>query len=177
MSGGIEHLAPVEPEGIAPPRPHTGPRTDELPMAFTTWEFIRGALIAYGLFLAFTAVGWIWGGPLASFFALVFAAPVALGTLLLVGVPLALLAGRLLRRVSAVPVHLTWFGTIGLLTGFAGVLLFLSVYDSRSMWTWPHAPDFTLLAAAPGLAIFQALLTVPSVMLGWRITSKRALAG
>jgi hypothetical protein len=155
----------------------SGTRTDEFPMAFSAWEFTRGALIAYGLFLAFTAVGWIMFGPLASLMALFYAAPVGLATLILIGAPLALLAGLLLRRVPAVPVHLAWFGAVGLVAGTAGVLLFLSVYDAHSMWTWPHVPDLSIVAPVLWMPIFQALLTVPSVMLGWRITSKKALRG
>jgi hypothetical protein len=174
---GTENRVGVVLDGFAVPHRHTGPRTDELPMAFTAWEFVRGALIAYGLFLAFTAVGWIMFGPLASLVALIYAAPVGFATLLLAGAPLALLAGYLLRRVPAVPVHLAWFGAIGLVTGMTGVLLFLSVYDARTIWTWPHLPDLSLIAPVLWMPIFQALLTVPSVMLGWRITSKRALRG
>lgn len=159
-------------------RLHTGPRTDELPMAFTPWEFIRGALLTYGLFLALTAVFWIWLTPWASIIALCYVAPFGFASLILAGGPLALLAGMLLRRESSIGVHLLWHGLVGLVAGGAGVVFALSVTGPGGMWdlsSAPHLPDFSLLASVWIIAVIEALLTVGSAMLGWRYTSWKAL--
>jgi hypothetical protein len=157
----------------------TGPRTDELPMAFTAWEFIRGALLTYALFLAFTAVVWIWATPLASIIAIVYVAPFGLASLILAGAPLALLTGILLRRETRIAAHVLWHGLVGLLAGGAGVILALCVTGPGGAWQFatPHLPDFSLLAGVWIIALVEALLTVGSAMLGWRYTSWKALKG
>jgi hypothetical protein len=156
---------------------HTGPRTDELPMAFTAWEFIRGALATYGFFLASTAVVWVWATPFASLIALIYVAPFGFASLILVGAPLALLTGIVLRRTTATVAHVLWHGLVGLGAGGAGVLFALSVVGPNSMWefTSPHVPDLAMLASVWIIAVVEALLTVGSAMLGWRYTSRKAL--
>jgi hypothetical protein len=155
---------------------HTGPRTDELPMAFTTWEFARGALIAYGLFLGFTAVVWIWT-LIGVIVALYYVAPFGFASLILVGAPLAYLTGMLLRRETRTAVHLFWHGLVGLVAGGAGVVFALCIIGPGSSFTAPHVPDLSLFDGVWGIALVEALLTVGAAMAGWRITSKRALRG
>jgi hypothetical protein len=158
---------------------HTGPRTDELPMAFTTWEFVRGALIAYGLFLAFTAVAWIWIFVIGSIIAVAYVAPFGFASLILVGIPLAYLTGLLLRREIRTGVHLFWHGLVGLVAGGAGIVFGLCILGPDSAWavSAPHLPDFSLLASGWIIALVEALLTVAAAMAGWRITSRKALRG
>ena len=158
-------------------RYRTGPRTPELPMAFTAWEFIRGALLTYAFFLVSTAVVWLWATPWASFIAVTYVAPFGLASLVLVGAPLALLTGVLLRRETSIVAHVLWHGFVGLIAGGAGVLIALSVTGPDGVWSFgpPHLPDFSLLASVWVIAVVEALLTIGSAMLGWRCTSWKAL--
>ena len=158
---------------------HTGPRTDKLPMAFTEWEFFRGALIAYGLFLAFSAIAWVWIVIIGSIIAVIYVAPFGFASLVLVGMPLAYLTGTLLRREVRTWVHLFWHGLVGLIAGGAGIVFGLCIIGPESVWTIsaPHLPDFSLLASGWIIALVEALLTVLAAMAGWRITSRRALQG
>jgi hypothetical protein len=157
---------------------HTGPRTDELPMAFTPWEFIRGALATYGFFLAISAGVWIWT-LIGSLVALYYVAPFGFASLVFVGAPLALLTGTLLRRETRTGVHLLWHGLVGLVAGGAGVLFALCIVGPSDIWSFsaPHLPDFSLLAPVWILAVMEALFTVGAAMLGWRYTSRKALRG
>lgn len=158
----------------ARPSPYTGPRTPDLPMAFTRSEFLRGAFITYGLFLASTAVVWAWT-IIGVVVALYYVAPFGFASLILVGIPLAYLTGMLLRRELRTWVHLLAHSFVGLIAGGAGVVFALCIVGPGSAFSAPHLPDFSLLAGAWGIAVVEALLTVGAAMAGWRITSKLAL--
>ena len=153
------------------------PRTVQLPMAFTRWEFLRGALITYGLFLAFSAGAWIWIFVIGAIIAVMYVAPFGFASLILVGIPLAYLTGMLLRREVRTWVHLLWHGLVGLVAGGAGILLALCIFGPNGMWevSRPHLPDFSVLADGWIIALVEALLTVGAAMSGWRITSRMAL--
>jgi hypothetical protein len=147
-------------------------------MAFTPWEFIRGALITYGLFVAFSAGAWIWIYVIGAIVAIAYVVPFGFVSLILVGIPLAYLTGMLLRREIRTWVHLAWHGLAGLIAGGAGVLFALCIVGPGGLWeiSAPHLPDLSLLAAGGWIiAIIEALLTVVAAMAGWRITSRRAL--
>ena len=150
------------------------PRNASRPMAFTAWEFIRGALGAYGIFMTLTAFFWLWM-PLMSFVALFFAAPIALLTLLLVGAPLSLAAGVLLRPVRGVGWHLLAHGLVAAISGAAGIVIGLSV-TRKSSFSEPHLPDLAALDTALFPALAQAVITIPAVLLAWFLTSHLALA-
>lgn len=162
---------------LAPSTSHTGPRTDDLPMAFTAWEFCRGALITYGLFLAFTVIAWIWATPMASLVALFYTAPFGLVTLILVGAPLAYATGMLLRRERRTWVHRGWHGLVGLVAGGSGVVIALCILGEGGSVERPHLPDFSILSGVWIIALVEALLTVGAAMAGWTITSRKALRG
>ena len=155
----------------------TGPRTADLPMAFTPWEFARGALITYALFLGFTAVVWFWLSPIIGIIGALWAAPFALIALVLVGSPLALLAGVLLRRHRETLAHLVTHGVVGLVSGCAGIVIFLSLTAETSIYEYraPHAPDWTQLDGVWWVAPIEVLITSAAAMVGWRITSRKAL--
>lgn len=165
MEAEIESHAPVR---------HTGPRTDELPMAFTAWEFIRGALITYGLFLVFTGTMWIWLG-IGAVIAIVYVAPFGFASLILVGSPAAFATGMLLRRELRTGVHLFWHGLVGFLAGGAGVLIALCIVGPGGSWLPLHLPDFSLLSGVWIIALIEAVLTIGAAMAGWTITSWIAL--
>ncbi|HWH26992.1 MAG TPA: hypothetical protein VNT53_10135 [Pseudolysinimonas sp.] len=129
-------------------------------MAFTPWEFIRGALITYGLFLALMCF-------LSFGVGLIYAIPFGLVTLLTVGAPLALLAGTLLRGVRHSWIHMFTHTLVGLISGCAGVFLFalwnvlfngvdVASFFSDS-WSWP-------------MYLVYAIITGPCAFFGWLIT-------
>ena len=153
---------------------HTGPRTDELPMAFTAWEFIRGALITYGLFLALTGALWIWLG-IGAVIAIIYVAPFGFASLVLVGSPAAFATGMLLRRELRSGIHLFWHGLVGFVAGSAGVVFALCILGPGGSWLPLHWPDFSLLSGVWIIALLEALLTIGAAMAGWWITSRRAL--
>jgi hypothetical protein len=152
-----------------------GPRTADLPMAFTAWEFLRGAIFTYVSFVLATMAFSIWGFVWGVILAFVYAAPVAFVTTILVGIPLSFLAGMALRRVRATWVHLVAHAASGTIAGFAGLSLYLAV--TRDIWTWsaPHWPDYTDVAAFWWILVYPTL-TPFCAMAGWRFTSTRALA-
>ena len=151
------------------------PRTPELPMAFTWWEFIRGCLLTYGFFLLYSAGAWIWtlAGVLV---APIMVAPYGFASLILCGAPLAYLTGMLLRRELRTCVHLFWHGLVGLVAGGFGVFVALCIYDPSRLIGTPHLPDWGLLNGGWIVALIEALCTIGAAMTGWRITSRRALA-
>lgn len=153
----------------------TSPRTADLPMAFTMWEFVRGALLTYVFFLAFSAAAWIWT-LFGVLFAPLYVAPYGFASLVLCGAPLAYLTGMLLRRETRTWVHLMWHGVVGFAAGGFGVLVALCVWGG-DIWefTAPHWPDWSLLDGAWIIAWVEALVTIGAAMLGWRVTSQRAL--
>src|SRR5690554_2853650 len=107
-------------------------RSEQRPMAFTAWEFLRGAIAAWVLFLVIAPLLNVAATSLLSFIAngsgelaggvspnfVVYAAllalltvflPWSLGALVVVGIPSAYLLGRRLRTVSAMSSHLLAF--------------------------------------------------------------------
>ncbi len=156
-------------------RTHSGPRTADLPMAFTAWEFLRGAIFTYVVFILATMTVSLWAYVIGAIYALVFAGPIALVTTILVGIPLSLLAGMLLRKVTATWVHLVAHAAAGVVAGFAGLSIYLGVTDGSLSWTTPHLPDYTIVADFWWILVYPAL-TPFCAMWGWRFTSKRALA-
>lgn len=152
------------------------PRTPELPMAFTRWEFARGVVATYLAFLVSTAAVSVFWFVVGSVVALTFAAPIALVTTVVVGAPLSLLAGLSLRAVPSTGTHLAAHAGSGIVAGFVGLTLYLSVTDGIWAWSAPHLPDYADVAAFPWLLVYP-LLTPLCAMWGWRFTSKRALSG
>ena len=164
--------APVEvPRGRYAPNP----RTEELPMAFTPWEFWRGVIATYLAFIVLTVTVSIWWLVIGAFVALTFAAPIAFVTTILVGAPLSLGVGMMLRREPAARYHYEGHAVAGVIAGFAGLTLFLTLTDGLWAWTAPHVPDFGDVAAFPWLVVYP-LLTPLCAMWGWNFTAKRALS-
>lgn len=152
------------------------PRTADLPMAFTPWEFWRGVLATYLAFLVLTVAVSVWWYVVGAFVAVTFAAPIAFVTTILVGAPLSLAVGMLLRRETWTSLHLAGHAIAGILAGFAGLTLYLSVTDGIWSWAAPHVPDFRELETFAWLLVYPLLAPI-SAMWGWRFTSKRALSG
>jgi hypothetical protein len=151
------------------------PRTAELPMAFTPWEFVRGAVFTYVSFVLATMAFSIWGFVWGVIVAFVFAAPIAFVTTILVGMPPSFLAGMLLRRVRTTWVHLAAHAGAGTIAGFVGLSIYLAVTQDIWSWSAPHWPDYSAVADFWWILVYPAL-TPFCAMWGWRFTSKRALA-
>lgn len=136
------------------------PRTEAEPMAFTSWEFIRGAVTAWWLFLPILAVLHLFLG-LGSLIVVVNALPWSLGALIVFS-PAAWLLGRMLRRTARVGIHLLAFAAIGAAIGAAttGVAVAVNEYDG--------------IDTAPLSALHITAATI-AVALGWRSTARRAL--
>lgn len=147
------------------------PRTSREPMAFTPWEFWRGALFSIVAFqpLVIAAVlvhGLITaGGSTISYAAAfvmyvpAFALPVSVIAWMAFVGP-AYVVGRSLRRVPAKALHLVAFGGFGLLIGMG-----ISV-----------AVGAVLLGAVePGTTAALALACTVAIVWGWTFTMRRAL--
>lgn len=145
--------------------PESSPRTDAEPLAFTKAEFLRGVLSAWlwflglsGLAQAFLLGPWV-------LLALVVTGPWSVVGVL-IGAPLAYGLGHALRRVTAVPVHITLFAALGLLVGTATTAAAIAV-----AWGIPDSgfgdlrPFVVANVAAAGAA----------VGIGWTRTAFRAL--
>lgn len=158
-----------------PTRIPGGPRTADLPMAFTAWEFLRGAIFTYVVFILATMTVSLWVYVVGALIALIFAGPIALVTTILVGIPCSLLAGMSLRKVTATWVHLAAHVGAGVVAGFAGLSIFLGVTDNFFTWSSPHWPDYSSIKHFWWILVYPAL-TPFCAMWGWRFTSKRALA-
>jgi len=170
------------------------PRTVELPMAFTAWEFIRGALIAWVVFnLSAPLVILAWGllqtairgggvqawasMPIVVVYTPMFAAPWSLGALLLIGAPMAFLLGTALRRISYRAIHLAAFGGLGLAVGAMTMIVW--------QWWWqipqPGATITYLVVPGPwdridwAMVALMAGVTATAVAFAWRLTSTWAL--
>lgn len=156
-------------------------------MAFTAWEFVRGAAIAWVLFLvaapgiqvavalvpvAFTQPDW----PQAILGALTYSVlmglwlavgvflPWSFGALLVLGVPLAIALGLAMRTVADRRIHLACFALLGAAVGLATTLVFVAVNG------WDFDPPGMVPAA-----VVNTLLCGASVAFGWWFTATRAL--
>jgi len=168
-----------------------GLRTTEHPMAFTAWEFIRGALLAWLFFVLLAPLAVTIGMtnpasitatfaylPMILIIAPLYAVPWSAGALLALGVPLALVLGLLLRGVASVRLHLICFAALGAFVG--GVTTVVQLWsrtipqpgvtyygDQPSVWD--------LLPGSVPLLVSMQLITAIGVTLGWWITARRAL--
>lgn len=141
--------------------PDASPRTASEPMAFTTSEFVRGALSAWWMFLVVLTAVHIWLGPIA-FIVAWYAAPWSIGALV-AGAPLAWALGRMLRRDPDVRVHFAAFLALGLVVG--GTTTWLAIAAGVG-------------GGATGLAFYAALHVVAAaiaVPLGWWRVARTAL--
>jgi hypothetical protein len=163
------------------------PRTAALPMAFTGQEFARGALAAWGWFLALFApvaclhyAVYVVSGPTSYWsvsstgFAMIpvvllagycYVVPWSLAGLL-VGMPLAYGIGLALRRVQSRTIHLAVFGTLGMIVG-AGATTAEAFRNSSTVATLPSE-------AIWAIPIYAVLASI-SVLLGWMYTVGHAL--
>jgi len=177
-----------------PARRRPSPRTAELPMAFTGWEFTRGALTAWGLFLILfgpvmlgllvvprlvllidamddpVTLRFLTHGPSqipqTVLLSYIYAIPSSM-IAVLVGGALAYAIGHSLRRVRHRGVHLAAFALLGLAVGAGTTLLFIALtigFDT------PIVPALTV-----GAPIALAATTGLAVALGWTCTVRRAL--
>ena len=151
------------------------PGTAELPMAFTRWEFIRGALYTYVIFMVATVIASLWALYFGVIYSIMFAGPIALVSTVLVGAPLSLLGGMLLRRTQRTATHLIVHAAAGTVAGALGLVVYLSVSTGIVTPTALHAPDFTAIDEFWWILVYPAL-TPFCAMWGWRITSRKALS-
>lgn len=151
------------------------PRTEDLPMAFTRWEFLRGVIATYLAFIASTAAVSVWWYVVGAIVAVTYAAPIAFVTTIFVGAPLSYAIGWSLRAVRSTAIHLAAHAGSGIVAGFAGLSIFLMVTDNIWTWSMPHPPDYTEVAKLWWILVYP-LLTPFCAMWGWRFTSRRALA-
>lgn len=162
-------------------------RTPELPMAFSAWEFIRGALLAWLAFLLLAPIMFMLAvaimGAAASFgdfavsavvfglMGLITIFPWAIAALI-VGSPLAFLLGRSLRRVTRISVHLLLFAAFGLLLGVVASAVatpLINLSDAPPTEYWESILDSLHFIIG---AVLASAIAVP---LGWWITAKLAL--
>jgi hypothetical protein len=166
-------------------------------MAFTLWEFARGALIAWLGFNVLAPViiaGWSIVAIVASgtfselgsvvwilLFAPIILLPWSIGALLVLGAPLAFVLGRTLRRTTTRASHFAAFAVLGMVVGVATSI----AYTGFSYWpqvtatqTYPTVPTFgeQILMHSP-VILLLAVTTAATVTLGWCITATRALRG
>lgn len=158
-------------------------------MAFTAWELIRGAIVAWVTFLMIapalnviviyvSSAFWSSGEesnlpPTLSPGFLLFASalsaltlflPWSFGAIVALGLPSAYLLGFGLRKTSAVSTHLLAFAGLGALVGAATTLVAAQVIEGE-LFTGESLSALVVNVAA----------TASSVALGWRFTAKRAL--
>lgn len=157
-------------------------RTVDQPMAFTPDEMLRGALIAWGTFLALLAAGLVvlgLGTALSSgrldlggvgpfimlvLFVLLLAA-IASGVVMSFGLLLVRAIARSLRTVRSFTAHLAVYSFLGILVGF----LYLAVVTSGR--------PFGVMEFLPGGAViaYPALAAAVALPFGWWRTARRAL--
>lgn len=157
-------------------------RTADQPMAFTPDEMLRGALIAWGTFLALLAAGFVVLGLASSLssgrldpgavgpfimlmlFAL-FLAAIASGVVMSFGLLLIRAIASSLRTVRSFAAHLAVYSFLGILIGF----LYLAVVTSGH--------PFEVMTFLPGSALvaYPALAAAVALPFGWWWTARRAL--
>lgn len=141
--------------------PDASPRTDTEPMAFTGWEFFRGAVTAWWVFLPTLAVLHIWLGAWALIVVL-NALTWSFGALV-AGAPLAWMLGRMLRRVPRVGIHLLAFAVLGAIVGVA------TTWVAIATMSGPRTTGVAVLAA------LHVIAATVAVGIGWWSTARRAL--
>ena len=141
-------------------------RTAAEPMAFTNGEFLRGAVTAWLLFVAFDAVAFgTLFFPSGLMLVAVVAAPVSFLALLVFAMP-AWWLGRSLRRQRRVAVHLTVFAGFGLVVA----LLSTAAYFLMATGT-VSVESASLLLWLPNV-----VAGVSATLLGWRRGARAVLA-
>ncbi|MEV4735029.1 MULTISPECIES: hypothetical protein [unclassified Microbacterium] len=162
------------------PAPDASMRTPERPMAFSTDELLNGGLLTWLLFCGLVPVGilasmlWalpsatqpLWSDWLISGLAiLVISVIVAIVSLVLVpfGILLVRPIALALRRVRAMPVHVTAYTVLGAAIG----ALYLTVIGTIPSLT--EVNTYTILITTPAVAITIA------TPLGWWLSARRAL--
>ena len=170
-------------------------RTAAEPMAFGSWEFWRGAILAVIFFLLLApwvliaegaietrviggATETVWSDiPAMLLYVPLFATPWALGALFLVGAPVAFVLGRALRREVRRGLHLIAFGALGAVVGAATTILW-------QLWSRMPAPGVTIVyqVVRPwweetdwAMVAGMAAATATAVMAGWWVTVRGAL--
>lgn len=162
-------------------------RTSALPMAFSAGEFIRGALLAWLVFMLLAPIMFmvavaIIGAPASVgdfLFSAVFIAlmgaftilPWAVGALA-IGSPLAFLLGRSLRRTGRISVHLLLFTAFGLLLGLVSAAVAVPVIDAADVDTGGYWEGVLAVLHFVVGAVLASTIAVP---LGWWITARLAL--
>lgn len=160
------------------------PRTEDEPMAFTRDELGRGAFCAWGIFMGLMLGGLIiwmlagsaltamsfspmsWWNSLVGTLVLVFIYAGIIGgvTSLLVmalGIPVAWLLGRALRRVTAYGIHLLVYSGLGIVVGIA------------AMWAVSLlVPGGVIENPIGWIVAASAFVAVP---LGWWVAARSAL--
>jgi len=172
------------------------PRTSELPMAFTGWEFTRGALIAWLGFNLLAPLVIAGSGIVAGLLiphnsgigyagaTLVIApmvlVPWSLGAVLILGAPLALVLGRALRGTTRRRTHRAAFAGLGAFVGAATTIVYTwyrSIPPAGVTITYHVSPPtpLDLILANWWMILLMAGTTATTVALGWRLTATWAL--
>ncbi len=136
------------------------PRTAELPMAFTTAEFIRGAMAAWIGFVVLATGVYALLLQAMVVVAAAFYIPWSVGATI-VGAPAAWLLGWSLRRVRPMAVHLAAFAVFGAAVGFAATAVFALVRGDGDGGALYYLVNIVLSAVG--------------VPLGWYWTARKAL--
>lgn len=133
-------------------------------MAFTFSEFLPGALLAWSGVVAIAPLVTVitsmlvrgrdpWDFSEANDFvfvvfeaaaaAMIYYAPFALAALIVAGIPLGFLLGRVLSRTPSVVVHATTFALLGAATGAVASALVIELVDARWFAWTGIVPVFT----------------------------------
>lgn len=142
------------------------PRNDQKPMAFTTWEFIRGAIVAWGGFLVLSTIAFAPFMGFYALFALFYTVPWAVGALI-VGSPLAYGLGWVLQRSPSMLLHASLFTLLGAWIGVVTTAIALSPAWSTMLGSSGSGLTFPVVAVCASAAI--------AVPLGWWLTARCAL--
>lgn len=161
-------------------------RTPELPMAFSAWEFIRGALLAWLAFLLLAPIMFMLAVAVigvASFGDFVVSAvlfglmgvitifPWAIAALI-VSSPLAFLLGQSLRRVTSISVHLLLFAAFGLLLGVVSAAVATPLINLSDA---PPSEYGESILDSLHFVIGAVLASTVAIPLGWWLTARVAL--
>jgi len=144
----------------------SSPRTAAEPMAFTPWEFWRGAIHAWGWFLvistvAFVPVFFVW-----ALYAFLTTVPWSIGALVVFS-PVAWAMGRLLRRIPRLLPHVLAFTLLG---AVVGVVTTVVAFHTPGSGLTPE----NFGSSWPIILVVCVSATI-AVPLGWWISARRAL--